>query len=104
MHSDNGGEYGSKLFETYLKEKGTFHQTTVPQNPAQNEVSEIMNRTLVENARSMMPHATMPVEFWADAISTAVYLRTRSPTVLLHHLNACLIVNLMSQILKYLDV
>ena len=82
MRSDNGGEYGSKLFETYLKEKGIFHQTTVPLNPAQNGVSERMNRTLVETARSMMSHAKMPVEFWAEAISTAVYLRNRSPTIL----------------------
>ena len=39
FRSDNGGEYGSKLFETYLKEKGIFHQTTVPHNLAQNGVS-----------------------------------------------------------------
>ena len=81
LRSDNGSEYGSKLFETYLKEKGIFHQTTVPHNPAQNGVSERMNPTLVETARSMMLHAEMPVEFWAEAISTAVYLQNRSPTV-----------------------
>ena len=40
-----------------------------------------MNRTLVETARSMMSHAKMPVEFWAEAISTAVYLRNGSPTI-----------------------
>ena len=81
LRSDNGGEYGSKLFETYLKEKGVFHQTTVPHNPAQSGVSERMNRTLVETARLMMSHAKMPVEFWAEAISTAAYLRNRSPTI-----------------------
>ena len=81
LHSDNGGGYGSKLFETYLKEKGIFRQTTVPHNPTLNGVSERMNRTLVETARSMMSHAKMPVEFWAEAISTAVYLRNCSPTV-----------------------
>ena len=69
------------MFETYLKEKGIFHQTTVSHNSAQNGVSKRMNRTLVETARSMMSHAKMPVEFWAQAISTAVYLRNRSPTI-----------------------
>ena len=54
-----------------------------PHNPAQNGVYERMNWTLVETARSMMSHAKMPVEFWAEAIHTAVYLRNRSPTVLL---------------------
>ena len=80
LRSDNGGEYGSKLFETYLKEKGIFHQTTVPHNSVQNGASKRMNRTLVETAASMVSHAKMPVEFWAEAISTAVNLRNSSPT------------------------
>ena len=81
LRSDNGGEYGSKLFKTYLTEKGIFHQTTDPHNPAQNGVSERMNWTLMETAKSMMSHAKMPVEFWAEAISTAVYLQNHSPTI-----------------------
>ena len=39
-----------------------------------------MNRTLVEAARSMMFHAGMPKEFWAEAIHTATYVHNRSPT------------------------
>ena len=81
MRSDNGGEYESKKFDAYLKEKGIVHQRTVPDNPAQNCVAERMNRTLVEAARSMMCHADMPQRFWAEAINTAAYLRNRSPTV-----------------------
>lgn len=81
LRSDNGGEYESKLFGEYLKSRGIHHQTTVPDNPAQNGVAERMNRTIVEAARSMMCHANMPQSFWAEAVSTAVYLRNRSPTV-----------------------
>lgn len=80
LRSDNGGEYCSKSFDAYLKEKGIVHQTTVPYNPAQNGVAERMNRTIVEAARSMMSHSKMPMEFWAEAVNTAVYLRNRSPT------------------------
>ena len=80
LRSDNGGEYGSKLFDAHMKEKGIFHQKTVPYNPAQNGVAERMNRTIVETARSMMSHSKMPMEFWAEAVNTAVYLRNRSPT------------------------
>jgi transposase InsO family protein len=47
LRTDNGGEYCSKEFESFLKEKGIVHQLTVPYNPAQNGVSERMNRTLV---------------------------------------------------------
>ena len=80
LRTDNGGEYCSKDFNSYLKEKGITHQTTVPHNPAQNGVAERMNRTLLETARSMMAHADIPTEFWAEAVSTATYIRNRSPT------------------------
>ena len=80
LRSDNGGEYCSKAFKDYLKEHGILHQTTVPYNPEQNGTAERMNRTLLEAARSMMYHAGMPKEFWAEAVNTAAYTRNRSPT------------------------
>ena len=80
FRTDNGGEYCSKEFESFLKDEGIVHQLTVPYNPAQNGVSERKNRTLVESARSMMSHGKIPVKFWAEAMNTVVYLRNRSPT------------------------
>jgi hypothetical protein len=80
LRSDNGGEYCSKAFKDYLKEHGILHQTTVPYNPEQNGTAERMNRTLLEAARSMMYHAGMPKEFWAEAVNTAAYTRNRRPT------------------------
>ena len=53
LRTDNGGEYLSSAFQNYLKEKGIRHELTVPHSPQQNGVSERMNRTLVESARSM---------------------------------------------------
>ena len=47
LRSDNGGEYVSKIFAAYLKEKGIAHQTTAPYSPSQNGVTERMNRTIV---------------------------------------------------------
>ena len=35
LRIDNGGEYCSHTFAAYLKENGIFHQTSVPENPAQ---------------------------------------------------------------------
>jgi hypothetical protein len=83
LRTDNGGEYCSKAFDTYLKERGITHQLTVPYNPAQNGVAERMNRTIVESARSMLFHLNTPTELWAEAVNTAVYLRNRSPTTAL---------------------
>ena len=39
-----------------------------------------MNRTLVETVRSMLFYANLPHKFWGEALSTAAYLRNRSPT------------------------
>ena len=80
LRSDNGGQHYSKAFQDYLKEHGIQHQTTAPYNPEQNGTAEHMNRTLLECAHSMMYHANIPKEFWAEAVSTATYTQNRSPT------------------------
>ena len=46
----------------------------------QNGVAERLNRTLVEAIRAMLLDTNLPHKFWAEAISTAAYLRNRSPT------------------------
>ena len=43
-------------------------------------MAERLNRTLVESVRSMIRDAQLPHKFWAEALSTAVFLRNRSPT------------------------
>ena len=50
--SDNGGEYLSKEFESYLQSRGIHHELSAPYSPAQNGVAERINRTLVESART----------------------------------------------------
>ena len=67
-------------FKTFCADKGTAHQLTNPYTPEQNGVSERLNRTLIESARSMLIHAKMPLKFRAEAVNTAVYLHNRSPT------------------------
>ena len=80
IRTDNGGEYLSNEFQSYLKTEGVKHERTVPKNPEQNGVAERLNRTLVEAARTMLADAKLPKRFWAEALSTATYLRNRSPT------------------------
>ena len=80
LRTDNGGEYTSTQFQEYLKAEGIRHELTVPKTPQQNGVAERLNRTLVETARSMLLDAKLPKQFWAEAISTAVYLKNRSPS------------------------
>ena len=80
LRTDNAGEYTSAAFTAYLKKEGVCHEFTVPKTPQQNGVAERMNRTLVEAVRSMLSNANLPKKFGAEALSTAVYLRNRSPT------------------------
>ena len=80
LHTDNGGEYTSTEFSTYLRKEGVCHELTVPKTLQQNGVAERMNRTLVETVHSVLSGAKLPKKFWAEALNTAVYLRNRSPS------------------------
>ena len=80
LRSDNGGEYLSGDFKKYLESKGIHHELTVLYSPEQNGVAEMMNRTLIEAARTMIAHAGLPDSYWAEAVATAAYIRNRSPT------------------------
>ena len=63
LRTDNGGEYTSGDFQSYLKKEGIKHEVTVPRTPEQNGVAERMNRTLVECTRSMLAGAQLPQSF-----------------------------------------
>ena len=83
IRSDNGGEYTSNDFKFFCSERGIGHEYTTPYSPEQNGVAERLNRTIIESARAMLNHAKLPLDFWAEACSTAVYLHNRSPTTAL---------------------
>ena len=80
LRSDNGGEYMSNAFLAFLKAHGIEKQTSTPYTPQQNGVAERANRTIVEMARSMIHAQHMKLEFWAEAVVNAVYVRNRCPT------------------------
>lgn len=81
IHTDNGGEYTSRMFEDYCSEYGIRHQKTVPHTPQHNGVAERMNRTIVERIRSMLSLAKLPKIYWGEAVRTACYLINLSPSV-----------------------
>ena len=61
----------------------------MPKTPEQNGVAERLNRTLVETVRSMLIDAKLPHQFRAEALSTAVHLRNRSPTKAVDGMTPC---------------
>lgn len=83
MKSDNGTEFCSTSFHTYLSASGITHQTTVPFSPEMNGVSERQMRSVAEGIRAMLFGGGFPVSFWAELLATHTYLRNRWPTKLL---------------------
>jgi hypothetical protein len=73
---DGGGEYGSReKFLEYLAQEGIIREVSAPHSQQQNGTSERCNRTVLDPARSMMKHAGVPNKLWAEAVSTAVYIK-----------------------------
>ena len=83
LRADRGGEYLSEEFSCYLKKYGIRAELTAAHSPQQNGVSERMNQTLVEAARSMLTHAGLSYAYWAEAVASAAYLRNRMVTTAL---------------------
>ena len=66
--------------EVNIVENVICKEKTVPRTPQENGVLERMNITIMEHARCMRLHVGFPLQFWADAVDTAVYLINRGPS------------------------
>ena len=74
LRSYNGKEYPSKEFNLFCKEEGIEHQLIAPYTPQQNGVSEKRNRYIMEMTKCMFHDKELPMKFWVEAASTAVFL------------------------------
>ena len=73
IHSDNGGEYVA--LKSYLEEKVIEQSMTPPYSPNLNGMSERANRTIMESARAMLEHSSLPRTFWAEAVIHAARIQ-----------------------------
>lgn len=78
--TNNGTEFLNKEFNEFLKKNGVQRRLTVAYSPEQNGTAERKNRTLIEMARCLFLQSELPASFWAEAVSTANYIRNRCPT------------------------
>jgi len=83
LRSDSGGEYMSNEFQKYLQQKGILSQRSFLYTPQQNGMAERKNRHLLDITRSLLLQASVPSRFWAEALSTAVFLINRLPSVVI---------------------
>ncbi|KAE8747188.1 hypothetical protein FOCC_FOCC006055 [Frankliniella occidentalis] len=73
MMEERRATLNAKAEETIALKKSS------PHCQQQNGRSERQNRTLFEMARSMMSEAGAEKKWWAEALSTAAYIRNRTP-------------------------
>lgn len=86
IRCDNGGEYSSKEFQNWCKEKGIKLDYNVPYSPQLNGKSERFNRTLTEKIRCLLYNADVAKEMWGEALYCAVYLLNRLPSESINNL------------------
>ncbi|KAK4385413.1 Retrovirus-related Pol polyprotein from transposon TNT 1-94 [Sesamum angolense] len=80
LRTDNGLEFCNQQFTNLCDEFGIKRHKTTPCTPQQNDVAERMNRTLLNKVRCLLISSGLSKTFWG-ALSTAVYLINRSPSV-----------------------
>ncbi|CAO2147884.1 unnamed protein product [Urochloa humidicola] len=80
LRTDRGGEFTLVEFGEYCAGEGLERHLTAPYSLQQNGVVERRNQTIVGMARCMLKAMKMPVAFWGEVVSTAVFILNRSPT------------------------
>ncbi|GJW79479.1 putative ribonuclease H-like domain-containing protein [Tanacetum coccineum] len=74
---DNGTEFKNNDMNQFCGMKGIKREFSVARTPQQNRVTKRKNRTLIEEARTMLADSLLPTTFWAEAVSTACYVQNR---------------------------
>lgn len=77
LRIDNGTKFVTKQMDAYLTQHGVIHQLSCPYTPEQNGIAERKHQHITETAIALLSQSSMPVSFWFEAISTAVFLINR---------------------------
>lgn len=78
IHSYNGGEYINIKFIQYLNQRGIFVKRSCAHTPQNNLMSELISQTLPNKVWTLLKQKSIPKEFWADSLMTAVFIRNRT--------------------------
>jgi transposase InsO family protein len=73
LRTDNGGEYLSNEFSSYLASSGIRHEPGPPHSPQLNGVAERTNRTINNLVRASLIQANLPKSFWTDALRHSMF-------------------------------
>nr|GEW32269.1 retrovirus-related Pol polyprotein from transposon TNT 1-94 [Tanacetum cinerariifolium] len=78
VRTDNRTEFKNQVLKEYFDSVGITHETSATKTPQQNGVVERINRTLVEDARTILIFSHGPLFLYAEAIATVCYTKNRS--------------------------
>lgn len=78
--ADGGGEFISAKLKDICDKKGISIKYVAPYMHEENGLAERGWRTVVTMKDSLLIDSGLPLEFWAEAMDTANYLRNRLPT------------------------
>lgn len=77
--TDNGSEFINENVKRLFAVEHVDLFTSAPRTPEQNGTAERNNRVIIETVRTLLAQSDLPSSLWAEAASTAVYLRNRVP-------------------------
>jgi len=83
VQTDWGGEY--QALNSFFKRIGISHHVSCPHAHQQNGSAERKHRHIVEIGLTLLSHSSMPLKFWDEAFSTAVYLINRLPSKVINN-------------------
>lgn len=83
LRTGNGSKFLIHNFQSMLSELGIVHQSSCVYTPQQNGVVERKHRTILNIARSIRVQVAIPLKYWGECVSTAVYILNRLPSRLL---------------------
>lgn len=79
LQTDNGKEFDNQALRHHCEQHGIVLRLSCPYTSSQNGKAERILRTLNDCIRSLLIHASMPTEFWVEALSTATNLINLRP-------------------------
>ena len=78
IKTDQGGEFKSHQFHEYTEDKGIIHDFSAAYASEQNGFIERSNRTIVEATKSMLHSRNLPLNLWAEATNTTMFVWNRT--------------------------